>query len=395
MRKTQTPRQPKYCLHKATGQAFVWIGGRNHYLGSYDSAESREEYDRLVGMWLANNRRLPSAEMDRTVSEVLEAFWEHAKVYYRRPDGTKTNEQNNLWRVIDKLDRMFGTTLANDFTPSRVHEIREAWIKAGHVRSQINRNTERVKRIFAWAVEYELVKPDVHHGLRSVTNLKAGRCAAKESEPVLPVEWERVEAVKPHVTRQVWAMVELQWLTGMRAGEVTQMRPCDIDMSDPESWVYRPLSFKTQHFGYERLVEFGPRAQEVIRPFLTGRRTNAYLFSPSEAMAEWRAERHHQRKTRMSNGNRPGTNRNEDPQRTPSDQYDAGSYGCSIRKACDKAGIPRWHSHQLRHAAATRIRKQFGLDEARAVLGHRSTPVTEVYAERDRAMARKVMAEVG
>ena len=34
--------------------------------------------------------------------------------------------------------------------------------------------------------------------------------------------------------------------------------------------------------------------------------------------------------------------------------------------------IPHWHPNQLRHNAATRLRREFGLDMARAVLGHSS-----------------------
>jgi integrase len=55
----------------------------------------------------------------------------------------------------------------------------------------------------------------------------------------------------------------------------------------------------------------------------------------------------------------------------------------------------RWHPHQLRHNAATRLRKQFGLEAARVVLGHKSNAVAEVYAEIDLAKAEKIMAEVG
>lgn len=39
----------------------------------------------------------------------------------------------------------------------------------------------------------------------------------------------------------------------------------------------------------------------------------------------------------------------------------------------------RWHPNQLRHIAGTLIRKQFNLEAARAVLGHHSAAVTEVY----------------
>ena len=54
-----------------------------------------------------------------------------------------------------------------------------------------------------------------------------------------------------------------------------------------------------------------------------------------------------------------------------------------------------WHPNQLRHNAATFLRKQYGLDAARVILGHSSPVVTEVYAELDHAKAMQIMAEVG
>jgi len=54
-----------------------------------------------------------------------------------------------------------------------------------------------------------------------------------------------------------------------------------------------------------------------------------------------------------------------------------------------------WHPHQLRHTFATLVRKRFGLDAARAVLGHRSPVVTEIYAEIDRDKSSQVVASIG
>ena len=55
----------------------------------------------------------------------------------------------------------------------------------------------------------------------------------------------------------------------------------------------------------------------------------------------------------------------------------------------------RWHPHQLRHNAATELRKEFGLEAARIILGHRSAAITEVYAERSEEQAIEAMAKVG
>ena len=41
------------------------------------------------------------------------------------------------------------------------------------------------------------------------------------------------------------------------------------------------------------------------------------------------------------------------------------------------------------------VRKAFGLEAAKAVLGHTDTKITEIYAERDLELARRVMREIG
>ena len=54
-----------------------------------------------------------------------------------------------------------------------------------------------------------------------------------------------------------------------------------------------------------------------------------------------------------------------------------------------------WHPHQLRHNAATFLRKEFGLETARIILGHRSAAITEVYAELDQQKAMEAIVRVG
>ena len=52
-------------------------------------------------------------------------------------------------------------------------------------------------------------------------------------------------------------------------------------------------------------------------------------------------------------------------------------------------------SAALRHNYATSVRKQFGLDAARAVLGQRSLAIADTYAEIDQALAGNVAAQLG
>ena len=65
------------------------------------------------------------------------------------------------------------------------------------------------------------------------------------------------------------------------------------------------------------------------------------------------------------------------------------------KAACKKAGTPHWHPHQLRHSAATTLRKTYVLEPAQVILGHAKPDTTVIYAERDLARARYVMREIG
>lgn len=182
-------------------------------------------------------------------------------------------------------------------------------------------------------------------------------------------------------------MINLQLVTGMRPGEVVLMRVCDIDMSG-KIWEYRPASHKTEHHGKERIIFLGPQAREIIRPFLKPE-VDAHLFSPKEAVLDAR------KKLNPKNGRSRKTTRVSGYMRCPSIRYPRSSYQNAIYKACVNANIPAWGPNRLRHNAATFLRKEFGIEAARVILGHTSAAVSEIYAEMDRKKAAEIMAEVG
>lgn len=393
-------RVPKYRWHKNSGLALVSLDGLDFYLGPWQSPESKAEYDRLVGLWQANGRRLPlelaaglraQSNPDRTVTEVLAAFWEHAQQHYRK-NGEPTSELDLIRLALKPVRKLYGHTSAKNFGPLALKVCRHEFLNAKMSRGVINHHVGRIRRAFKWAVENELVPPGVHHGLSAVRGLQRGRSTARETEPVRPVPDAHVDAVLPLVSPPVRAMIELQRLTGMRSGEVVLMRGCDLDTTGP-IWVYTPDSHKTEHHGIERNIAIGPRAQEIVKPFLKPDVT-AYLFSPRDAVAARNVRARQNRKSRMTPSQaarRPKPN----PRRAPRDRYDDDSYRYAISRACTRAGVPHWHPHRLRHTCATRIRKEHGIEAARVVLGHRSAAVTEVYAEIDQSKAVDVMADLG
>ena len=385
-------RNPKYRKHRASGQAIVTLSGQDFYLGPHGTKASRAEYDRVIAEWLANGRRPPAADnSDLHMLELVDAFWTHAQTYYS--GHAHRGELGSYRLALQLVNRLYARTLIIDFGPKALKAVRQVMVQRGWVRRYVNRQVGRIRHVFKWGVENELVPVTVYQTLLAVAGLRQGKSEARESQPVRPAPEAHIAAVLPHVSRQVRAMIELQQLTGMRPGETCAMRGSDISTTDG-LWLYKPAAHKTAHHGHERVIYLGPRAKAIIEPFLKPD-LSACMFSPAEAMAELRQARHQARKTPLSCGNVPGSNCTRKPKRRPKDAYSPVSYARAITRACKKAGVPAWHPHQLRHSAATRLRKEYGLEAAQVILGHRTLAVTEIYAEKNVAAAMKIMSEVG
>ena len=415
-------RIPSYRLHKASNKAIVTLDGRVIYLGDWEGEESKAEYQRIIAEWLSNGRRLPDipakdASAEHTVNSLILAYWQYAKTYYQK-NGEPTSELSCVHQALRYLKEAYGHTLASEFGPKALKAVRGVLIRADLCRKVVNDHTGRIKRLFRWATEDELVPPSTFHALTAVRGLSRGRSEARESEPVHPVPEAQVEAIEPYVSRQVWALIQLQWLTGMRPGEAVIMRACDLEMSG-RVWLYRPSSHKTEHHGHERVVELGPRAQKIIKEFVKAD-LGAFVFSPTDATEERSAERRRNRKTPMT-PSQAARRCKASPKKKPGDRYTTPSYERAIIYAC-KLAFPhptiskikpkkrtaeqraelvqwqkehKWNPHQLRHAFATRIRKEHGLETARVLLGHRSAVTSELYAEIDREKVAEVVANVG
>jgi integrase len=219
------------------------------------------------------------------MNELLVAYLEFAAGYYVK-NGRPTGELANMKDAIKPLQARYETLPVAQFGPTGLRAVRERMIENNLSRKVVNARINRVRRIFKWGVEHELVAPGVLQGLQSVAPLKQGRSEARETSRVAPVSQAHIDAVTARVTRPVKAMSELQLVTGMRPGEVVLMRTCDIDMSG-KIWEYRPESHKAEHHGIERIIFLGPRAQGIVRPFL---KTDlmAYIFSLRDAVLDAR-----------------------------------------------------------------------------------------------------------
>ncbi|MDA0659356.1 MAG: site-specific integrase [Planctomycetota bacterium] len=377
---------PRYRKH-SSGQAFVEMHGARHYLGKHGSAASKQAYDRLVQEWLAGgrtvgpNRRRESAT---TIMELLAAYIVHAREYYPKL-------QFRTIRATRLLKELYGRTQAAEFGPLALRACRSLMVGEGVSRRYINDTMDEIKRIFKWGASVELVPADVHVSLSTVSGLAKGRTSARETEPVTPVSDDVVSKTLPHLPAIVADMVKLQRLTGVRPAELCSMRPTDIDGTG-DVWVYRPSHHKTQYRGKLREVAIGPRAQEVLRPYLL-RAPENYCFAPTESVAQSRRDKRLARKSKVQPSQVDRSRRK--PKRKPGTKYDTASYRRAIHRACTKAGVPQWSPNQLRHTMATEVRRQFGLEAAQVALGHSRADVTQIYAEKNLLLATEVAAKIG
>jgi integrase len=381
----------------------VTLGGRDFYCGKFGSPESRREYDRVVGEWLAAGRPQASGTHRLTMAELLVRYMAFAKGYYLPP----SREIEGITLALRPLKDQYGHTPAAEFGPLSLRAVRDGWVRAGLARRHINSRVGKIRRLFKFAVSHELVPPSVLDGLRAVEPLTFGHTAAVESPPREAVDEAVFRETLPHLSPTVRAMLELLWWTGARPSEVCVMRSADVDRSG-ETWVYRPRSHKTAHRGHERRVFLGPQAQRVLEPWLRADR-DQFIFQPSEAVAAQRrawAKGHRTAATRAraaankrraaaearrakTGSSRPAS------RREAGDRYTPQRLANAVRRACIKHRIQRWTPYMIRHATATRIENTIDFDTARKVLGQRSAAVTQRYVHSDGQAASAAMARLG
>ena len=189
---------------------------------SLEYPDSKAEYARVTREWLVGGGG--TSENDLTIVELLSAVLRHAKTYYLDAEGNPTSELATFGTLVTRLRSTYGRTAAIEFGPLRLTAFRQSLVDHGLSRRVINRSISRVRQIFKWGAENDLIPGSVLESLRCVSGLRFGKTTAKELALVRPVAAEYVEATLPFLSPQVRAMLELQQLTGMRSGELCCIR---------------------------------------------------------------------------------------------------------------------------------------------------------------------------
>jgi integrase len=306
------------------------------------------------------NRIAPTTSM--TVDDLCAKFCDYAEVYYRGG-----SEADNCRVAVRTFRELYGNRPVAELLHADMMAVRDAMVRRDLARVTVNRYMRIIThRLVPWALDESYIRAAVAAELSQVRPLKRNRCTAREMPPVRPVSDGDVEATLPFMMPNTADMVRVHRLTGMRPEEICALTWDQIDESRTP-WVYRPAHHKNEWRGQPRVVLIGPRAREILERH----RCAGHPFSPVEAVAEWMREKREKR-TSPFYPCRDESYSRADPhaQRKPREAWDTQGYWMSIRKACARANVGQWRPNQLRHAFGTAIRRAYGLDAARAALGH-------------------------
>jgi integrase len=290
-------RPPEY---RQSGKcAVVYHNGKRIYLGLYGSPESHVAYSRFIAESRTNpTYHLTKGESDVAISELAAAFLDHAEV---------TTDPNNYahYRVVvmDFLLKLYGDdTPVDSFKPSSLKLVRSELIQSRRFcRRMVNRYTNRIVAIFGWGVENELVQEPTWRTLKAVKSLPEGYPGTFDNEEREPVPDDVIRRTLPFMPPTLQAMVIVQRLTGCRPSEIFKMRVGHIDRNRGNGlWYYVPKKHKTKKHIGKKEIPLGKPEQELIAPYLEGKKSDAAVFSPRTAQAERNAERKANRKTKVS-----------------------------------------------------------------------------------------------
>lgn len=353
----KTAKLPTYGHHKPTGQARCYVNGRTVYLGKYGSEDSRIRFGEIVARVVSGRpvdpfvQKSASPDAGLTIHELVLAFMRHAETHYTK-DGKPTSEISVLSLAWKPLVDLYGFMAVDEFGPLALKAVRQKFVEAGWVRNSCNSGVNRIRRIFRWGVENEMVAPSTLQKLEAVAPLLSGRTEAADNPPRTAVDSARIEAVQKLVRPLVKDLIELQRLTGARSGELLKLTTGMLDRT-ANVWIAAIADHKSAHRGKSRTLFFGKRAQAILQNYLQDD-SAARLFQM----------------TRLG-------------------------YSRAVLRACDKAGIERWCPHQMRNTNSEIVRQEFDLEHVGATLGHAQLDMSAHYAGIARGKAIAVAERIG
>ena len=350
-------RQPSYREHKATGQACVDLpigNGKRKvvYLGKYNSAESLDQYERVIGDWFAK-RPIETNQAVLTIRDVAERYRSHQEPLLNQ------DKFYNVCNALKLLTELFADRPAEEFNVRQFERYRSELISRKYSREYGNRLLRIVKECCEWAMNRDYLTSDQERKIQTVQRLTGAEAPTKIVEPA---DDDDVNATMVLLSADFQDMIRFQRATGCRPGEARLMKVGDVDR---ENWLFKPAKHKTSHKGKSRAIPIPSIVQPMLLKRLL-RPDDAYVFGADDG------ERAYHKRALARAIDRAIVRINRE------------------RSEANLPPIDHWHPYQLRHARATEVREQYGVEVAQVILGHSRIDMTQHYAGVTEQKAKEV-----
>ncbi len=311
-----------------------------------------------------------------TVGDFIDAYlvgygdWHGAEAEYpSRADTNRTTEASNMAYALADLRRTVGVEpdgsprcVANlgpdELRPGDLRAMQSAMIAANLARSTINARKNRVLRWVRWLVEYEHADAALIARLEVVKGVKASRPGVRETAEVVDVPDAVVQAtLKATRDYELRRAVRVQYLAGMRPGELLAMQVRYLHPTPTGAWAFKPAWTKTQiKLGFIREIPIGPRAQEELRNQASTMGEQHGLWGSTVPKLGDASDHRPLWRWKTVNG-----------------------YRAAVKRAIKKARCSDWHPNQLRHATLTKAMNQAGEETAASIGGHLDPKTTRTH----------------
>jgi len=329
------------------------------------------------------------------VGELLDKF----ETYFRKiKKPVKYGLENPDLRFVKRVRRFMESYYKwpiDEIGPDELLNIQQALMqyeylrgntKKKYTRNGINDTINWIHKIWRWGVGRQLVRPELVEAFDEIKPLRMGQSGVYDNHKRSRVIEEEFTKVIQAVNSVVADMLKLIWYTGMRPSEVCDMRPFDIIHDVPKCWLYIPGRdqtpvghHKTTRYERVKVIPLASKPQEILSQRIKDFDSMDFIFKPEDAMRELLQKRRKNRKTAVSCGNRPGTNKQEHPMIKPGKRYSNDSLCHACKRGCKNAGVDVFVPYDLRRTMATGTRAILGKEAARVLLGHAKTDTTDIY----------------